>query len=184
MLCGLGAATFATAAIGRWYAAALALGFAATAAWTGPGRLPDPAWTGGAVALIAIAQLVRPRVQFLTVACGGSLAGVMASLLRTEGLTTVPAIIGAVMLPAIAACLAARRRDFLPAALQEEALLLVFALGLVVAVIPAISAGWSTALVLNREASSSMNQVISAWVLLLSGASAMLGGLYSVWRHR
>jgi len=184
MLCGLGAATFATAAIGRWYAAAMALGFATATVWTGMERLPDPAWTGGAVALVAIAQLLRSRLLLLTAACGGALAGFMASLFHAKGLPFVPAIIGSALLPAIAAWMAARRRDFLPAALAEEALLLIFVLGLVVAVIPAISEGWSTALVLNRGANDSMNQAISSWVLLLSGASAMLGGLYSLWRHR
>jgi hypothetical protein len=58
------------------------------------------------------------------------------------------------------------------------------ALGLAVAVIPEVSAGWQSALALNREGKDSSNQIIANWVLVLSAASVVLGGLYGVFRRR
>jgi hypothetical protein len=209
MLCGLGAATFATVAaacrlearrqkaearrfssVFRLLASlfvlggALAAGLGAAVVSIGPERLPDPVWTAGLVALVAILQLIRPGLYILTAACGGALAGLWSMLLRSQALPPAPALILATALPLVAVCLAARRPNFAPVALREEALLLMAALGVAVAIAPDIAAGWRSAVALNLADEGPVNQIVPTWVVILSGASLALGGLYSWWTHR
>lgn len=162
----------------------MAAGFAASAAFTFTSTLPDAAWTGVVVAVVAALRIFRPRVAFLAPACGGVLAGITGALLQTQGLPAALALTlsGAVL--AMSALLTAKLPAFAPEALREEALLVAVGLGLAVATLPEMSAGWHSALVLNREEQHSANQVIANWVFVLSAASVALGGLYSLLRRR
>ena len=187
MLCGLGTAIFATtAARKRGALAALGLGFATGAVLIRPDVLPNASWTGGIVAGVAALQIFRPDVRFLAPLCGGALAAMWSALLQIQGLPPVAALILAGIVPALSAYLSGRREAFAPESLREEAMLALVVTGLVVAMIPEVSAGWRSALALNREEESALaaSQFLSGWVLVLSAASVVLGGLYSLLRRR
>ena len=185
MLSALGAAIFATTTAGRRNSIhAIWLGFGASAVLIRPEALPDPAWTGCTVAAIAALQIFRPDVRLLAPLCSGALAGFWSVLLQIQGLPLPAAVILAAALPAVSAFLAIRRPLFAPESLRQEAMLAMVALGLAVAVIPEVSAGWHSALALNRAETDSSNQIIANWVLVLSAASVVLGGFYSLLRRR
>jgi hypothetical protein len=190
MLCGLGAAIFATNGIGkRETLGFLALGFVSAAMFIRPEKLPDPAWIGGIVAAVAALRIFRPHIRWPGLLCGGALAGLWTALLEIQGLPLGAAMILAGIVPSASAYLTHRRAEFAPEALREEAMLALVALGLAVAIIPEVSAGWQSALALNREAEAGatgpdQNQIIANWVLVLSAASVVLGGLYSLLRRR
>jgi hypothetical protein len=162
----------------------LAAGFAGAAYLFSPERLPDPVWVGGLAALAAGIRLLRPAWDLAAAACGGALAGVLAVQWQAQGLPAIASVIMAAAVPVTSAYLTWRSRAFAPARLVEEAVLLVLALGLLVATVPAISAGWQTARALNIESTAGAKQMIPAWVLFLSGAAAASGGIVSLWRHR
>jgi hypothetical protein len=187
MLCGLGAAIFATTGAGkRETLGFLALGFVAAAIFIRPEALPDTAWAGCIAAGVAALQIFRPDVRWLALLCGGALAGFWSALLQIQGLPLGSAMVLAGIVPAVSGFLVQRRHEFAPESLREEAMLAMVALGLAVAILPEVSAGWQSALALNREAagSSSQNQIIANWVLVLSAASVVLGGLYALLRRR
>jgi hypothetical protein len=184
MLCGLGAAIFATTAT-RWdSAAAMAAGFGAAVVFIRPELLPDAGWTGSIVAVVAALHIFRRDVRFLGPICGGALAGIWSALLETQGLPREVSLAVAAMLPAVSALLTVKRPAFAPESLREEALLVMCALGLGVAMIPDILSGWRSALALNRQAQDNANHIIANWVLVLSAISVALGGLYSFLRRR
>lgn len=164
--------------------AALAAGFVIALILIRPEALPDPGWTGCLVAGVAALQIFRPDVRLLAPLCGGALAGMWSTLLRIQGLPLPAALLLAGIVPAVSLYLAARRPGFAPDALREDAMLAMVALGLAVATIPQVSAGWQSALALNREEKNSANTIIANWVLVLSAASVVLGGLYSLLRRR
>ena len=185
MLCGLGAAIFATTTAGkRSSLIAMSIGFAAAVVLIRPQALPNPGWTGSIVAGIAALEVFRRDVRWLSPLCAGALAGLWSVLLQIQGLPLPAAVLVAAVVPAVSAYLAARRKGFAPQALREEAMLAMVALGLAVAIIPEITSGWQSALVLNREQGNSSNQIIANWVLVLSAVSVVLGGLYSLLRRR
>jgi hypothetical protein len=149
-----------------------------------PEALPNAGWTGCIVAGVAALQIFRPDVRLLTPLCAGALAGLWSVLLQIQGLPWPAAIAAAASVPALSAFLSIRSPAFAPEALREEAMLAMLFMGLAVAVIPEVSAGWQSALALNREDSASTNRILANWVLVLSGASIVLGGLYSLLRRR
>ncbi len=185
MLYGLGPASFAAAAAGRRGAlAALFAGFGGAAIWISPRVLPDPGWIGSIAALAAAVELFRRRFRWLAPLCGGALAASGSALLQIQGLPPYAALPAAAALPAISAYLAVRRKEFAPAELREEAMLVTIALGLAVAIIPEMSAGWRSALALNREQGDSSNVIIADWVLVTTAVSLVLGGFHALLRRR
>jgi hypothetical protein len=185
MLCGLGAAIFATSISGRRNSFhAIWLGFGSAAVLIRPEALPNAGWTGCIVAGVAALRIFRPDVRLLTPLCAGALAGLWSVLLQIQGLPWPAAIAAAASVPALSAFLSIRSPAFAPEALREEAMLAMLFMGFAVAVIPEVSAGWQSALALNREDSASTNRILANWVLVLSGASIVLGGLYSLLRRR
>lgn len=185
MLCAFGTTVFATAsARTRLALPALMLGFLVSAVWVRPERLPDAVWVGGLVALVAVLQLVRPgRADVLTIASSGALAGVWISLLEIQGLPSALALAIGAALPVASAVLTARRPAFAPVALGEEALLVVLALGAVVATVPSVLEGWRSAVALNVTDRSGSNTLVPIWTLWFLGTSVTLGGVYSLWRR-
>lgn len=185
MLCGLGSATFATTASGkRETIAALALAIVIAAARIPADALPDARWIGCVVAAVAAIQIFRTDVRWIGPLCGGALAGLLGALLEIQGLPFAIGVLLAAAIPSFPAYLSARRAEFAPKALREEAMLAMMALGLAVAVIPEVAAGWQSALTLNRAGANSPNQTLANWVLVLSVASVSLGGLYALLRRR
>lgn len=185
LLCALGTTVFATASTRAWVTVpALMLGFFASVVWIRPDRLPDAVWVGGLVAVVAVLQLLRPgRVDVVTTICGGVLAGLWGSLLRIEGLPWVPALVIGAALPTISASLTARRSTFAPAALREEALLIVFGLGVTLAMVPNVLQGWRSAVALNLTDKSGSHELVPMWTLSFIGTALALGGVYAFWRR-
>jgi hypothetical protein len=187
MLCGLGAAIFATTGVTRRETLRLsAIGFVAASIFIRPDALPDPGWAGCIVAATAALRLIRPDIRWPALLCAGALAGFWSALLQIQGLPLGAAILVAGVIPAVSAFLTHRRPEFAPEVLREEAMAAMVALGLLVAILPEVSAGWQSAIALNRDSmdSSNQNQIIANWVLVLSAASLVLGGLYSLLRRR
>ncbi len=185
MLCGLGAAIFATTAAGRCGALALlSIGFGASAVWIRPQALPDAAWTSSIVAGAAAVEVFRRDFRWLAPLCGGALAGLWSALLQIQGLPPSGALTLAAAVPAVSAYLAVRRKTFAPEALRQEAMLAMLALSLAVAIIPEVMSGWRSALVLNRDPGNHPDPIIANWVLAGSAVSAVLGGIYSLLRRR
>lgn len=183
LLCALAAATFASVPIGSdpgrvWFAAAA--GFVGASVWL----RPEPTSVGLLIAVIAGVQLVWPKHGWLMVAASGLVAGLWASLLSTQGLPGPPAWLLAGSLPLASAWLAARRPQFAPTALREEALLAVCGLGAMVATGPTVAAGWGSASALNVEPAGGVRQALGLWVVLLGAASIALGGWHSLRRRR
>jgi hypothetical protein len=181
MLSALGAAVFAASAPpgirGVLY---LALGF--IAASLPPHEAPGPAWVGGFAAIVGGVVLVRPGWQWLH-AFGGGLAGVLALLIRAEGMPTVPSYLIAVAIPAVSFYFAGRNPGFAPRRLREDGLLLVFLYGVAVAAWPAVLAGWTSAMALNMNTGGGGPAAIPFWVILVSSGSLAVGGLWAMWRR-
>lgn len=185
MLCGLGAASFATTAAGkRQSLTVLLLAFVGGAVFLRPEALPPAAWTGCIVAVAATLYLFRPETTIATSLCGGFLAALGTALLQIQGIPWPLALILFGIVPGISAYLATKRPVFAPDTLRQEAMLLMIALGLAVAMIPEISSGWLSAEALNRSERSNVDQVIATWVFVLVAASLVLGGFYSLLRRR
>ena len=183
LLCALATATFAAAPIGsyqgRVWPVAVA-GFVGASLWL----RPAPTWVGLLIAAMAGVALVWPKRGWPMIAASGLVAGLWASLLGSQGLPTLPAWILAASLIVASAWLAARRPEFAPTALREEALLAVCGLGLVVAICRTVAAGWGSASALNLDPAGGVRQVLGLWVVLLGGASVALGGWHSLRRRR
>ena len=187
MLCGLGGASFSTMARGKSeIAAAVAVSIIVATAKIPIEAVPDARWIGCVSASIATVLVFRPSVRWIGPLFGGALAGLLGALLEAQGLPVLTGSLLAVAVSAVPAYFAVRRPGFAPEALQQEAMLGTAAIGLAVALIPEIRSGWQSALALNREEGSgnSSNQIIANWVLVLSAASVVLGGLYSLLRRR
>ncbi len=178
MLCGLGAAVFTASAKRTWYnAAALIAGFVATAILFDK-RGADLQWTGFLAACVAVMLVVRPRWAWMGAIAGGSLAGIIAALLASQGLPKWAALVIAILILLISA-IVSNRPNFASRAIREEALLGVAGLGVVAALAPAVMAGWQSALGLNLEQKTSAAPQFPIWVLLLSMLAAVCGAIYS-----
>jgi hypothetical protein len=183
ILCALGAAVFAAGAAKWRNIMGLLIGFGAATALFRGGLLPEPGWVGGLVAMVAGLALYRPRWAFAGSLCGGFLAGLLGALMQFLGLGLAPSLALAAVVPAVSLWFA-RKPGFAPLAIREEALVLMLALGFGAAVVPAVVEGWRSAAALNTTVRNGAQLAIPVWALALSGASMLLGGAWSVWRHR
>ena len=127
MLCGLGAATLASAVTGRRDMVALLAGFVVATIWL----RPQPVWIGGMVALVAVLGLGMSRLGPLSAAVAGALAGLWVPVLEGYGLPAWTALSLAAAVPGMAVMLAHRSPGFAPLALREDALLTICVLGMV-----------------------------------------------------
>jgi hypothetical protein len=184
MLCSLASVAFATVDTRARGCVALALGFVLAAIGVGAGRLPDPVWVGSVVACLGAVGLARPGWATVLAACGGALAGIWMSMLQFGGVPLPLAVVVAATPPALAAFFSCRRPGFAPAALREEALLVVLVLGVAVAAAPGVAAGWQSAVTLNLQQKEVASEAVPAWTLLLTLGAATFGGLYTVWMRR
>lgn len=183
ILCALGAAVFAAGGANWRNITGLLAGFGAAAALFRGGLLPEPGWLGGLVVIAAGLELYRPRWAFAGSLCGGFLAGLLGALMQFLGLGPAPSLALAAAVPAV--CLwFARRPGFAPLPVREEALVLMLVLGCGAAVVPGVVDGWRSAAALNSAVRNGAQLAVPTWALALSGASILLGGAWSVWRHR
>ena len=179
MVCGLGAATLATAVTGRRDMVTLIAGFGVATIWL----RPEPVWIGGGVALVAVLGLGWPRFGPLSAAAAGALAGLWVHVLQSYGLPGWSAVLLAAAVPGTVVVLAHQSPRFAPLALREDALLTICVLGLVVAAAPALSMGWRSAVAMNLEPGGGARPAMGLWVTLGLGAVVSLGGLHTLWRR-
>jgi hypothetical protein len=158
---------------------ALLAGFGVAVIWL----WPQPVWTGGTVALVAVLGLGVPRLGLLRAVVAGVLAGLWVHVLQSYGLPGWSAVPLAAAVPGAAAVLAHRSPRFAPVVMREEALLMIGVLGLVVAAAPSLSMGWRSAVAMNLEPGSAAQPVTGLWVPLGLGAVVSLGGLHTLWRR-
>lgn len=182
LLCGIGAVVFSTGPVAPRRLTAIGVGFGLTA-WILRDGVPDPATVAGFAALVAGCKIYRPSWTTLPAFCGGLLAAVLAVLLRDQGLSAPLALVLAAAIPALSVGLASRSSKFAPEDMLEEGVLLMLVLGLGAAVGPALLEGWRSAGAMNVAAEAA-NHVMPAWVLSVAAASILLGGVWSMWRHR
>jgi hypothetical protein len=83
----------------------------------------------------------------------------------------------------VAAGFGMSRPKFAPAAIRDDGLILIAAMGLLLAVAPGLAEGWRSAVTLNVGERGASSQAVPVWVLVMGGASLGLGGAYSVWRR-
>ena len=189
MLCALGAAVFATAILGvastftrtmTWIA--LASGFALMT-WFVSNRVIDASWIGGLVAILAAWQLLRPGPPLVVMAAAGALAALWGTLLQIAGVPRLMAVAVSAIVPVVSAALTARRSNFAPQLLREDATLAVFLLAVMVGVAPTVSEGWRSAHVLNATDSTAASVFLPTWMMSFVGAATVLGGVWSLWRR-
>ena len=182
MVCGLGAASFATTVSGRRDMVALVAGFVVATLWL----RPQAVWIGGMVAVVAVAAVFRPGVRLLgvsTAVVAGALAGLWFHVLQGYGLPSWTALPLAAAAPGMALMLTHQSPRFAPQALREDALLTIGLLGLVVAAAPALSQGWRSAVAMNLEPGGVGRPPMGLWMMLGLGAVVSLGGLHTLWRR-
>ncbi len=185
MLCGLGATAFASWVDRGWRTRLGFLGgFLIAVLGFGADRFPQPGWIAITVAIVAALTLWKPAWSVAMVVCGGLLAGLWISVLQLQGLPFVPALVVGVAMPAVSAFFSMRRPDFATQTLREESLILLIVLGLAVAMVPEVTAGWRSALELKAVPLGVESPDGVAWVFLVGGACALFGGMYSLWRRR
>jgi len=184
MLTGVGTVVFATIeASSRMARAATAVAFAVAtiaAAWLG---LPPAEAMGLIVAGAAVIILLRPRFAVAAPLLGGGLAGVWGTMLAAQDVPFALAVPVAAAWP-IATALYARRTDFAPPRLRDEALVVLTVLGTATAVVPGVLDGWRAAVNLSVQSPSAAPLPLPAWTLGVGGSALVLGALYSLWSRR
>ena len=184
MLCALGAVVLAAAPAPsrQGYASAAAL-FCLGAGWTAWAGVPPAQVVGCLAAAGAAAFLLRPTWDVPAAGLGGALAGVWSGVLATQGLIrwiAVPLAFGVLA----AATIARRDPEFAPPQLRDEALVVICALSLGVAMMPGILDGWGAAQSLTVQPADQQRQAIPIWALAMTGAALGLGGGYALWSRR
>lgn len=183
LLCVLGMVVFATSAAQRGgELVAMALGATAAAAWTS-WRPPGPEIVGFLAAGGASLYLFRPRYAWAAATCGGALAGVAATLLAMMGAPRTAGLAATALGMTGIVWLTRRRPQFAPELVREEALLVVGAFGLAVAMLPRVLDGWQAAANLSIEAEP-VRAMVPVWTLIVLATSSALGGAYSLWSRR
>jgi hypothetical protein len=184
LVCLLGSATLAAAAARRPRALiGLAVGLVATAMLPA-NSLPDPEVVGVVAAGAAALHLFSPRRAWIAAVLGGALAGQSAGVMTLVGVPT-PISAGVMAgLVAVTVYLTRTHADFAPDVLLEDALLLLTALGLTVAVLPSLLDGWQAAANLNIPGEAFARSVIPAWTWSIVVLSMVLGGVSALWSRR
>ena len=183
-LTGVGTVVFASlAAFSRQARAATAIAFAIATVAGGWFGLAPPEAVGLIVAGAAVTILLRPRFAFVAPLLGGGLAGLWGTMLAAQDVPLALAAPVAAAWP-IAAALYARRADFAPPQLRDDALVVLTVLGTATAVVPGVIDGWRAAVNLSVQSPSATAMPLPAWTLGVGASALVLGGLYSLWSRR
>jgi hypothetical protein len=183
LLYGFATVVFAAVSVrGRWssFCAAIGLVFGVLAARVEAASL-EP--TVVLAVLVAVLGLIWPRHWILGSVTAGVMAGVWSGLFQRQGLSWIASIPLAAGVLMLAAWLAARRPQFAPPVLRDEALLIVFVLGCLVVIAPEVQEGWRAAMTLAAGPGSAAVS-IPPWTVALSLTAMALGGAYSLWSRR
>lgn len=185
LLAVLAAAVFgAQSARGALGAATLAASFAAAVLAFSTLVPPSPTTLGFCVVAAAVAALARPRWWWLPPVAAGLFAAAWISILEAQGLPWLPGALAAVGVLAAAALLAARRRGFMSAEMRDEALVIVAAFALLLAVGHDVVDGWRSSVALKAEPLAAAGPQVGPWLGALVAASVLLGGAYSLWKRK
>ena len=184
MLCALGAVVLAAAPDpSRRSHASAAMLFCLGVGWTAWSGVPPVQVVGCLAAAGAAVFLLRPTWELAAAGLGGALAGVWSGILVTLGLTrwvAVPLTFAVLTV----ATLARRNPEFAPPHLRDEALVVVCALALCVAMLPGVLDGWGAAQSLTVQPADMQRQVIPTWALTMTGSALGLGAGYALWSRR
>jgi hypothetical protein len=182
---GLGATVLAAAAGGRpVYPLAMLLGFVLAAWWLGTSRLPEPAFVGAVGALVSVGVLIWPRYRLPALFVGGGLAWIWGLALAVQGVPLAAAVGVALGVPAVVFPLATYHERFSSRIVVDEALVIVAGLGLLLATVPTITAGWDSAVALRAAPVDAGARPGRGWVLILALAIVLMGAAYSLWKRR
>lgn len=185
ILCALGAVAFASlGSHARSRLVLLGIGFVAATGLLGGDRLPGGAAVGTAIAVGALAAVIRPRWSAGFVVLGGAFGGLWSVVLEAQGLPLAPALALGLLCPLVTAVCASRRPEFAPPDLREEALVLVALLGLCTAAAKPIVTGWRSAAALKAVPLADANGAGAGPVLLFAAALLLTGGIFSLWKRR
>ena len=185
LLCGLAAVVFAAGSARSRRAVLLSLGTFGLALAILLAAVPPAAPTiAAAVVAAAATVLVKPDWSLATPMAAGVLGALWVSALTTQGLPFPAAVVVVGGLMAAAVMLSARRRGFAPAALRDEALVLVAVLGCVVGTGDNVLAGWRAATAFTAEPMASGAPAASVWLLAMAAVAVLAGGLYTFWARR
>jgi hypothetical protein len=186
LLCGLGAAVFAAAFPQSWYTrAAVLLGFIATSLWTNLAGVPAAADIGTLAAVMSILVLAERSSPLFSGLSGGALASILSAHLQLQKVPEEAAWPLSVAVLLAALILAAVHEGFTPERMHEEALLGIGTLGILIAAIPELAAGWQSALGLNVSEKTAENvTTIPTWALLSVGVSCSAGAAWTLFRSR
>lgn len=184
VLMALAAAVFAGQADGARasLAAMLAALALAGAAFVRLGA-PDVSAIAFCVVAAGATALARPQWVLLPPLAAGLFAAAWISVLRAQGLPWLPAVLLAVSVSLAARALAARRAGFAPPELRDEALVVVAAFGLLLAIGPDVVDGWRSAVSLQAEPLAGQGDV-GPWLGALAFGCVLLGGAYTAWKRR
>jgi hypothetical protein len=144
----------------------------------------DTAALGFSVGAAALAALARPRWLLLPPLAAGISAAAWVSILEAQGLPLPAGVVAAAIVVAVAAGLATRRAAFASAELCDEALVLVGAFALLLAVVPDVVDGWRASVALKAEPLAAAGPETGPWLGAVVLAAVALGGAYSVWKRR
>jgi hypothetical protein len=184
ILAALAAAAFGSQCASPRRALVLLASFAGAAlAFARFGAL-DTAALGFSVGAAALAALARPRWTLLPPLAAGISAAAWISMLEAQGAPWSAGAVAAAVVLAAAVGLAARREAFASAELRDEALVLVGAFALLLAVIPEVVEGWRSSIALKAEPLAAAGPEMGPWLGAVVLATVALGGAYSLWKRR
>jgi hypothetical protein len=188
-VCGLGTAILAAATrLSRSGVVLAMLAFGAGAWWARQPFAPAAPAIAIAAGLTAVSQIVRAPQRPYAATMAGLLAGIWTAVLAAQGLPLLAAIAIAGLVPAMSALLRARRPVFAPAALVDEALIVLALVGLTAAALPGIAEGWHAAVNLSvrggQAANASPDTTMPMWTIAVASTALISGGLFSLWSRR
>lgn len=181
LACGLGAAVVAASfPQSRYTRAAAIVGFV-VAARTGS---LAPAAVGALIAIVAGLILAEHTWPLFSALSSGALGGVLCAQLRLQMVPAAAAWILSASVFLAALILASAHSRFTTEGMIEEALLAIAALGLLIAAVPGIAAGWKSALALNIVDKNGGSGAIPLWVLMSVSGACAAGTAWALFRAR
>lgn len=184
LVCGLAAVALAPRTLDRIGLGAMLGGFVVALLAVSAERFPQPSSIGALAALACAYALFKPQATRILAIAAGGFGGLWVSVLAGQGLPFLAALLPTIAVLAASVALAARRADFAPACLREEAWLIVGAFGLLLALGPAVVEGWRSAGALAGAPLEAEPGVQSLWLPAFVAGCLAVGGLYSVWKRR